>query len=145
MRTTRKEIGIETDSTCENQPQWILKAVFHLQNPKLSPRRSEFRSADAARRSVEGVKWKLALTIYEDEDEDEDYSKGWSDDASITTTLSANPRNATRRGFGWRAFEALLAMDGRMTWAAYKKAGGRPNDLRWDLERGHLEVKDGEN
>ena len=124
-------------------PQWLCKTVYHLQNPTLKTDSEEFRSAAAARRSVEGVKWKLALTIYEDDDED--YSKGWSDDAIITTTLSANPRNATRRGFGWRAFEALLAMDGRMTWAAYKKAGGRPNDLRWDLERGHLEVKDGEN
>ena len=66
-----KEIVIETDSTCANPPQWIFKTVYHLQNPTLKRDSKEFRSAAAARQSVEGVKWKLALTIYENEDEDE--------------------------------------------------------------------------
>ena len=66
-----------------------------------------------------------------------------SDDAIITSLVDENPRNPKLKGFGWRAFAALLKAGGSMTYGEYRKAGGRSNDLAWDLARGRLEVTEG--
>lgn len=49
------------------------------------------------------------------------------------------PNNPRKVGtHGWKSFN--LIQDG-MTYDAFLLAGGRNNDLRWDLEKGHIRVK----
>ena len=71
-------------------------------------------------------------------------SKRLADSAIITTELTTNPRNAKLQGYGYRAFAALLAAGGEMSYGDYRKAGGRPNDLSWDVARKHVKVTEGQ-
>jgi hypothetical protein len=50
-----------------------------------------------------------------------------------------NPR---REGTcGWKSYNILLKNKGKMSYDAYKAAGGRNNDLQWDLDHNFVSVK----
>ena len=51
-----------------------------------------------------------------------------------------NPRRPGTHG--WRSYEILRDAGRRnLTYEQYIEAGGRSNDLAWDLDKGHVEVK----
>jgi hypothetical protein len=58
----------------------------------------------------------------------------------IFTNLKDNPR---REGtFGWHSFEIVRAAGKRgVKYEDYRAAGGRPNDLQWDIDHGYVELK----
>jgi hypothetical protein len=58
---------------------------------------------------------------------------------TIYATNTDNPRRAGTNGH--RSYTILLNSPHGITYEDYIKAGGRPNDLGWDVERGWAAVK----
>ncbi len=48
---------------------------------------------------------------------------------------NANPRKAGSHG--WHSLEIVRSNPG-LTWEAFKEAGGRGNDLDWDISKGNV-------
>ncbi|PIZ30310.1 MAG: hypothetical protein COY40_04995 [Alphaproteobacteria bacterium CG_4_10_14_0_8_um_filter_53_9] len=57
---------------------------------------------------------------------------------TITALVAANPRKPGTHGH--TSFEIILKAGGSIALADYKAAGGRMNDLRWDIERGNSQL-----
>jgi hypothetical protein len=56
-----------------------------------------------------------------------------------TSPAKNNPR---REGtWGYKSFGIILKAKGKISYEAYKSAGGRNNDLQWDLDRNFVSVK----
>lgn len=66
-----------------------------------------------------------------------------SADATLHPLSKENPRSATGKGkgTGYDSYEIIRKKPG-ITYAAYIEAGGRSNDLRWDIERDWVKVKE---
>jgi len=64
----------------------------------------------------------------------------WSDNAKITAIVAENPR---RKGtHGYKSMQIIMeSQDKTITYGAYVKAGGRRQDLSWDLDKGHVVVE----
>ena len=60
----------------------------------------------------------------------------------IKSTTLVNPRREATKGF--HSMQILIDAGGPISYEAYISAGGRSNDIAWDLERGHVEVSEGE-
>ena len=60
----------------------------------------------------------------------------------IKSTTPVNPRREATKGF--HSMQILIDAGGPISYEAYISAGGRSNDIAWDLERGHVEVSEGE-
>lgn len=59
---------------------------------------------------------------------------------TIKPKRSVNPRQKAG-GHGWNSFNILLANPDGIKYEDYIAAGGRPQDLRWDLDRGFASIK----
>lgn len=58
----------------------------------------------------------------------------------IYPTTKCGGRNPRREGtHGWKSMKIILDSPG-ITTAEYFRQGGRPNDLKWDIEHGNVEV-----
>jgi hypothetical protein len=58
----------------------------------------------------------------------------------IVTKLKENPRRADT--FGHASFEIVLAAGAKgISYEDYRAAGGRPNDLQWDLDHDYVTLK----
>ncbi len=57
----------------------------------------------------------------------------------VATAEGVNPRRTGTNG--WHSFEIVRKNDG-LTYAAYIEAGGRPNDLAWDIDHGFVTTKE---
>lgn len=58
---------------------------------------------------------------------------------TVFALRDTNPRRAGTHGF--RSFEIIRGKPDGVPYAEYIEAGGRPNDLRWDIDRKWAEVK----
>jgi hypothetical protein len=58
---------------------------------------------------------------------------------TIRTTLKDNPRREGTHGF--KSFQIILKSKGAISYEAYKAAGGRNNDLQWDVNHSYVTVK----
>jgi hypothetical protein len=58
-------------------------------------------------------------------------------------TIIANRKDNPRREgtWGYKSFGIILKAKGKISYEAYKSAGGRNNDLQWDLDRNFVSVK----
>ena len=54
--------------------------------------------------------------------------------------LDKNPRNDNAKGAGWKAFNLILSKGGSISFEEYRKLGGRNDHIKWDLERGYVEI-----
>lgn len=57
---------------------------------------------------------------------------------TIHPKVTENPRRAGSHGFN--SMKIVLKNPG-LTYEEYIERGGRPQDLRWDIEKGHLELR----
>lgn len=64
----------------------------------------------------------------------------WSENAKITAIVAENPR---RKGtHGYKSMQIIMeSQDKTITYGAYIQAGGRRQDLSWDLDKGHVVVE----
>ena len=68
---------------------------------------------------------------------------GKYDGKILTPTVSKNPRKEGTHGY--RSFEILLANPKGISYQSYKEAGGRNNDLTWDVDRNRVSISDDTN
>lgn len=57
---------------------------------------------------------------------------------TLRALSSTNPRREGTKGH--RSYQLILKAGGEMPYSIYKLQGGRPNDLQWDLDHGHVEL-----
>jgi len=59
---------------------------------------------------------------------------------TLVALKEVNPRQFNT--WGWKSYEILRGKPDGLTYADYIAAGGRNNDLRWDIERKRIKVID---
>jgi len=58
-----------------------------------------------------------------------------------TVIVQIASKNPQRKGTpGYKSFHIVQKAGGKITYADFRKKGGRARDVRWDLEKGHVAI-----